>query len=79
MITTYSYLDQYKQMGDRAALDYFTVISIRETPHSMKLRVSDACALSHAMYPSDLLYPADTLYPDNGIADIELSITGGGS
>ena len=75
MITTYSYLDQYKQIGFAEPIDYF--IQFVETPFPLTITISESqeygisieitLSTSHTLYPNDVLYPGENLYPTEGI------------
>lgn len=46
MITTYSYFDQYKQIGLGAPIDYFIQTTIVETPFPLSILISESMEYS---------------------------------
>ena len=42
MITTYSYLDQYKQIGLGTPIDYFSDITIAVTPFPLSIIITES-------------------------------------
>lgn len=73
MITTYSYLDQYKQIGLFEPIDYYAHTEIVDTPFPLTIILSESneygisieitLSAEYTLYPHVGLYPSTTLYP----------------
>lgn len=53
MITTYSYLDQYKQIGSFEPIDYYTLTEIVETPFPLSIVISESLEYSIVLSQSN--------------------------
>jgi len=53
MITTYSYLDQYKQFGLGTPIDYYSDITIAVTPFPLSIVITESLEYSIVLSESN--------------------------